>query len=187
MGTISYQDIARRVGACFDSAVPWKGIVYRSATPEYSNQFDLLSGGGSALHGGRWNPLGIATVYGSESPETAMAEALEHCRYYGVPMWAAMPRHFEAIEIRFRRMLDLTNGRVRNRLRISLRAMLTCDWRNENVDCKPITQQLGRACFECGFEGMIVPSAAEMGGFNLVWFSANMRRGGRFKLMRPDN
>jgi RES domain-containing protein len=59
---------------------------YRSATPQYAREPDLLTGEGSRLHGGRWNPPGIAAVYASFAPETAMEEMLAHlckiaCKY----------------------------------------------------------------------------------------------------------
>jgi hypothetical protein len=65
---------------------------YRSTTPEYAKEADLNTGEGSKLHGSRWNPPGIAAVYASFTPETAMEESLAHFRYYGIPFHAAMPR-----------------------------------------------------------------------------------------------
>jgi RES domain-containing protein len=58
---------------------------YRSTTPEYAKEADLNTGEGSKLHGSRWNPPGIAAVYASFTPETAMEESLAHFRNYGFP------------------------------------------------------------------------------------------------------
>ena len=71
---------------------------YRSTTPEYAKVDDLMTGEGSRLHGSRWNPPGIAAVYASFTPATAMEESLAHFRYYGIPFHAAMPRVFVAIK-----------------------------------------------------------------------------------------
>ena len=59
---------------------------YRSTTPEYAKEADLITGEGSRLHGSRWNPPGIAAVSASFTPETAMEESLAHFRYYGIPL-----------------------------------------------------------------------------------------------------
>ena len=50
-------------------------------------------------------------MYGSFTPQTAMEETLEHCRYYGLPVHAAMPWTFVALEIDIASVLDLTQGR----------------------------------------------------------------------------
>jgi len=42
---------------------PLKDIFYRSTTTKYADDTDLITGEGSRLHGGRWNPPGIAAVY----------------------------------------------------------------------------------------------------------------------------
>ena len=80
-----YRDLARRVRRLQNVARPWCGIVYRSATPRYATTGEVLTGQGSRGTGGRWNPAGLAAVYASLAPETALAEALAHFRYYGSP------------------------------------------------------------------------------------------------------
>lgn len=72
--------LARLPTAAFD------GVVYRSSTPRYATEADILTGEGSRRVGGRWNPTGIAAVYASLTSETAMAETLAHNRYYLVPI-----------------------------------------------------------------------------------------------------
>lgn len=88
------------------------GEIYRSASPKYANSRDLLTGGGSRRFGGRWNPVGIAAVYGSLTPETAMEETLAHARYYGLPVHASMPRTFVAISFALKSVLDLTACKI---------------------------------------------------------------------------
>lgn len=104
---------------------------YRSATPQYAQQTDLLTGEGSRLHGSRWNPPGIAAVYASLTPETAMEESLAHFRYYGIALHAAMPRIFVAIQAKLSKVVDLTEGANRKRLLIAEHRLVECDWRKE--------------------------------------------------------
>lgn len=77
----------------------WSGVAFRSVVPRYARSGDIISGEGSALHGGRWNPVGLRAVYGCLAPETAMAEPLEWFRRAGVPLARAMPRVFVALTI----------------------------------------------------------------------------------------
>jgi RES domain-containing protein len=144
-------------------------VAYRSSTPKYATEQDLLTGEGSRRFGGRWNPVGIAMVYASLIPETAMAETLAHHRYYGIPIEDAMPRVFVAIEARLRFVLDLREGAVRQRLQVSMERILAVDWRGEIREGRqPVTQLIGQAAWESGWEGLIVPSAADPKGNNLV-------------------
>lgn len=117
---------------CVALARPWSGVVFRSAGPRYANEADLLTGAGSPLRGARRTPRGgFPTVYASLDPETALAESLAHCRYFGIPLEEAMPRVFVAIRVELRRVLDLQDGRVRRVLRVSRRRIVGADWRTE--------------------------------------------------------
>src|ERR1700675_2190231 len=109
-----------RLSQLLSTATPLAGSVYRSTTPEYAKETDLLTGEGSRRFGGRWNPIGIAVIYASLTPETAMAEALAHSRYFGIPVEDAMPRTFVAIEARLQSVVDLLSGSVRRRMQVSL-------------------------------------------------------------------
>ena len=173
-----YDQLLKRIERCLDSLSNWEGTVYRSVTPNYATSGDLLLGIGSAQMGGRWNPVGIATVYASETPELAMAETLAHYRYYRIPVEKAMPRFFVAVQATFSRLLDLTSATVRRRIGVSEETLRVCDWRTEMVLARePITQRIGRASFESGFEGLIAPSSTGFGGRNLVWFPLNLSKG----------
>ena len=116
---------ARLAGECG----PWRGVLFRAAEPRYAARVDRLDGVGAKLFGGRWNPAGLACVYGSAAPETAMAEALAAGRHYGLPPESAMPRTFFAFDAEFGRLLDLADGATRRRLGVALRDLMDCDWR----------------------------------------------------------
>ncbi|MSR59699.1 MAG: RES domain-containing protein [Planctomycetaceae bacterium] len=160
-------------------------VAYRSCTPQYATEPDLLSGDGSRKVGARWNPPGIAAVYFSLSPEAALAETLAYFRYYGFPIAQAMPRVFVALTIRLSAVLDLTNGRVRRRLQISETSMLKSDWRKiASTGAVPLTQLVGHAAYAAGWEGLRVRSAAHPDGVNLVVFPTNVHAGSALELNR---
>ena len=126
-------------------------------------------------------------VYASATPETAMAETLAHNRYNGLPIEDAMPRVFVAIAARLKSVLDLRDGKVRRRLRVSEARILTVDWRTEvRLGGEPITQRLGRAAHAAGWEGLVVPSAADSGGHNLLVFPDRVGPESAVALLNPD-
>ena len=160
------------------------GEIYRSASPKYATSRDLLTGGGSRKYGGRWNPVGIAAVYGSLAPETAMEETLAHSRYYGLPVHASMPRTFVAISFSLKSVLDLTDGQVRQMLGISDKRLLDCDW--HAAEETPITQSVGRAVYDADLEALLVRSAADRTGQNLVIFVGNLGRASSLEVISPE-
>ncbi len=166
---------------------PFDSVVYRSSTPQYATETDLLTGEGSRIFGGRWNPKGTAAVYAALTPETAMAETLASNRYFGIPLQDAMPRTFVAFHARLQHVLDFRQGDVRRRLQVSLDRILHVDWRRElNAGHDPITQTLGQAAFEAGLEGILVPSAQNPKDANLVIFPANLKTGSELILLNKE-
>lgn len=129
-------------------------------------------GVGACQYGGRWNPIGVRAVYGSPTPEIAMAEALANHRHYGLPIHCAMPKEFFAFKADLRRVLDLTDGKTRQRLRLSIKRMNQCPWReSQRQNQEPLTQVVGRTALLAGFEAIKTPSAqVRPHGFNIVVF-----------------
>ena len=118
-----------------------------------------------------------------------MAETLAHNRYYGVPVEDAMPRTFVAIEVTVQALLDLRSGDVRRRLQVSLDRILTVDWRAEALTGRePVTQTIGRAAHAGPWEGLIVPSAADPDGHNLLIFpdKLNTDHGSTLRVVNAD-
>jgi RES domain-containing protein len=186
-GVVTLEQLKTRLTRLLPSATAFEEIVYRSSTPEYARESDLLTGEGSRRNGGRWNPIGITAVYASLTPETAMAETLAHNRYYGIPIEDAMPRTFVAMEARLQAVIDFRLGSIRQRVQVSLDRILSVDWRSEvRVGREPITQTIGRAASEIGLEGIIVPSAVDPNGHNLLVFPENLQSGSEIRVLRPD-
>lgn len=166
-------------------SVAWSGVVYRSASPQYANQDDLLTGFGSRSAGARWNPpRGFPTAYASLDPHTALDEVLAHFRHYGLPIESAMPRVTVSVRVRLARVLDLTKGPTRSTLRVSARRMLDEPWREEQAAGREaLTQAIGRLARELDWEGLLVPSAARTDGVNLVLFPDNLARGSALEIV----
>lgn len=184
---LTLDQLKTRLTRLLPAAGAFAETVYRSSTPRYANESDLLTGEGSKRHGGRWNPMGITVVYAALTRETAMAETLAHCRYYGIPLEDAMPRTFLAMAVSLQAVLDFRQGVVRQRLQVSLDRIVQVDWRKEvREGLEPITQALGRAALEVGLEGMIVPSAADPKGHNLLVFPENGQPGSAIRLLHPE-
>jgi RES domain-containing protein len=157
----------------------WTGVVYRSVTPRYAASADLLSGFGARKHGGRWNPPGaFSAVYGSSSPETALAEALATFRHYGIPVAEAMPRIIVALEARLEAVLDLTDPKTRSLLRVSRTVLRQEPWRErQERGVEALTQAIGRTAHDAGFDGLRGPSAPIASGWNLVVFPQRAQTG----------
>ena len=171
-----YERILRVVRRLRSPARRWTGKIFRCVTPSYANEEDLLSGVGAQSAGGRWNPLGaFPVVYGSLTPETALAEVLERFRTDGIPVDQAMPRVLVAISVRLGTLLDLTRGDVRQRIRVSRDRIVGTRWsREQHAGREAITQAIGRAAYDGGLEAVIAPSSSDRGGSNLAIFADNL-------------
>ena len=162
-------------------------MAYRSVSPARSGARDLLSGEGVRRWGGRWSAAGsFAAVYASLSPETAVAEALARARHYGIPDAEMMPRVVVALDARIAALVDLTDGSVRRTLRVSRRRLRAEPWRRAaDAGREALTQAIGRSAFEAGLEALLVPSAADRAGSNLIVFPEALRPASRLAARAP--
>lgn len=185
-----FNGILNAANRLLPGAMKWEGHAYRTVGPKYSRPADVVSGLGAVKAGGRWNPLGgFAAVYLSTTPETATAETFANNRHFNIPLFRALPRVMVAVEVRLGRLLDATDARVRRSLRLSLTTLFATDWRAEqDAGCEAVTQAVGRAAFEAGFHGLLVPSHADRKakGINLVAFPGNFDPGCRLAVLDPD-
>lgn len=115
-----------------------------------------------------------------------MAESLSFYRYYGLPVSAAMPRVFVALNFHLGAVIDLSDGSVRRQLRISEKALLSCDWRKPVPGELPLSQRIGQAAASAGIEGLRIRSAAAPDGENLVVFPENLQADSTIRVDRPE-
>ena len=169
-------------------AVSWQGHAYRVVGPRYLSPADIISGIGAMKGGGRWNPVGLfRTVYASLTPEAATAEALAHNRHYGIPDYQQLPRVLVSLEVSLAQVLDLTDAHVRRRVKTSLVRMMAEDWRAaQDAGQEALTQAIGRAAFEAGYEGMLVPSRSVRSAVNIALFVEQLKPTSRLDVLNPD-
>jgi RES domain-containing protein len=177
--------LRRSLGQCAKYAVPWSGVVYRSASVAYANRDDLLTGVGAKREGARWNPPdSLATVYTSLEMRTATEEALAYHRYFGFPVEMALPRILVAIRVSLQHVLNLTDQPPRKVLGINRSRLIGEDWRARNAsESEALTQAIGCLAWEDRWEGLLVPSLADAGGVNLIVFPGNMVPPGSYLLI----
>lgn len=153
---------------------PWTGTLFRFQTIDFPTANDVVSGAGAKAWGGRWNPPGLAAVYGSTTDNTALEECKAHDRYYGVV--TKSPRVLVAVEARLTKMLDLGSAEIRRALNITLKELAAEDWRKlMQTRTESQSQALGRAAAAVGASGVLVRSAAVFKGINGVVFPGAQR------------
>jgi RES domain-containing protein len=159
--------------------------IFRFSNPNYSKASDIVSGEGARYASGRWHPRGACRLsYTSTAPETALAESLAHVRYYRLPLSKALPSVLVALRLTARRVLDLRVGSTRQALRLPLKTLLQGDWRKENQQGnEAVTQAWGRAFGQAGFEAVLVPSTAHIGGTNVLVFPENLSVKSKFSVV----
>lgn len=165
----------------------WEGAIFRACDVEWAGRADLLTGLGSYRHGARWNPPGVHGVYGSQDPHTALAELGTTGQRYGIPaeqsMLEFMPLVLAGVSARLEVVLDFRKPAVVRAFGSgTIHDLLAVPWRDEmDAGREPLTQALGRALFEAGFQGLLVPSRVPpppggrgAPGLNVVVFRRNV-------------
>jgi RES domain-containing protein len=148
---------------------PWSGHFFRFQTIQFPAGKDILSGTGARHRGGRWNPPGLAALYGSTTDTAALEEAKANDRYYGLE--TKTPRLVVAIEAKVGKMLDLTSPGIRRQLGITLAELSGEDWRKLlQSGQESLSQALGRAAASTGASGLLVRSTAVHQAHNVILF-----------------
>ncbi len=174
--------LLRAMRRCSAQLIRWHGDAYRVTSVARANEEDLVSGEGSRIYGGRWNPPGpFRTVYLALHYSTAMEEYLAQNRRNGLPDAQAMPSVTTAVSLELHRALDLTLPRVRAILKLSLHRMVAEPHGVGPVES--LTQAVGRLAWSECFDGLLVPSAACSGAKNIVVFPGKLSAG----QMKPIN
>lgn len=154
---------------------PWTGTLFRFQTADFPEAKDILSGEGARRRGGRWNPPGLPTLYGSTTDTTALEECKANDRCYGVV--TKSPRLLVAIEASLARAVDLTDVALRRKLGVTLEELAAEDWRKLlGSGRESLTQTLGRAVAASGGSGLLARSAAVLRGVTVAVFPGLSRQ-----------
>jgi RES domain-containing protein len=179
----TFQARLSEIGKSFDRVLDQD--VFRFINPKFSNAPDIVSGAGTLYASGRWLAVGTTRLsYSALSPETALAEVLAHVRYYNLPLSKALPSVLVNLHLKVSRVLDLREKQVQQALGLSLRDMRDVDWRLENqAEREAVTQAWGKAFSAALLEAVIVPSAADPHGANVLIFPDHLRRESKFEVI----
>lgn len=103
-----------------------------------------------------------------------MEESRANVEYAGIPFPVRTARLLVTIELDLRKVIDLTNSEVIEMMEISADELRAEDWRKvQDQGYESLTQAFGRAAFDSGINGMLVPSAKVESGVNVVYFPEN--------------
>jgi RES domain-containing protein len=181
-------ELFERIGELLPKAIQFEGTVVRSAGTRYANEKDFLSGEGAAYFGGRWNRRGIRAVYASLDIITATHEAYQNFLSHGFSLSAIRPRVTAGASIKLTAVFDVSARAVRRKIGFALMELLEEDWAAiQAAGDESWTQAIGRGCYENGFEALLVPSARNRNGKNLVIFPDRLRPASTLELLGPDD
>jgi RES domain-containing protein len=180
-----------------DLARPFSGELYRFCSRRYANLNDAISGFGSQLRGGRFNPpRSFRIVYLSIDRATAEAEILKRPKNPKAKPLAdfpLLPPKNDLLTVRavLHTVLDLTDTTVLARLStvgVDLEFLTHEEWWVANErGAEAATQAIGRVAFELGLHGLITYSAAEGGNKNLDVFTPNLPIGCGLEVVDPPD
>lgn len=181
--------IQNRINALLSDSVSIDQRFFRMVSPRYCKDNDIINGEGGKKASGRWNVRSVyRCTYASTTPETALKESLSRVRHDHLPDEKALPSTLVCIALKASKVLDLTDGAIRQRLRVSLKRMIDPkQWRHDNYhNHESLTQAIGRTAYLAGFEALIVPSAADQpNGTNVVIFPDNLPGTNQLDVVTP--
>jgi RES domain-containing protein len=182
---LEFTEIKKRLMNLAGRGVSFAAVCYRCTEPQFAGQ--IVTGLGSQLHGGRWNPKGsFPTAYLCETAEAALQEYLARARRMKLPDYKSLPMVMAAIKIRTGNLLDLTDAKIAAVVNPFLEAEKV-HWRTIQNRREAVSQSIGRAAHEICFSGIIAPSQALPRARNIVIFPQKLKDGGITSLptMKP--
>ncbi len=150
--------------------------LWRAFVPQWA--FAPLSGEGAARFGGRWNPVGAATIYAARELSTAWAEYNQG--------FVQHPALIAQLDLKDAALADLTDPTVLSRFAVENDIHL-CEWRMLLDDGKvPQTHKLRQRLIAEGFDGVVYPSFMSPGGTCVALWRWNAKGAPRLDVVDPD-
>lgn len=134
------------------SLVPISGEGWR----HISTAYDALSGEGARIRGGRFNPpSSFPVLYICRSRPCVVAELERLGTLEGIGLEGLLPRSLYKYEYELEKVLNLTDGSVRDLIGIDRNVLTGPDW----TTCR----EIGVAFHAIGVQGILTPSATGVG------------------------
>lgn len=151
--------------------------LWRAFVPRWSHL--PLSGEGAARFGGRWNPVGMPTIYAARELSTAWAEYNQG--------FVQHPALIAKLQLTGAKLADLTDEAVLAELGVSADIHRT-EWREAMDRGKtPATHTLARKLLRGGWHGVLYPSFMSPGGSCVALWRWNQKDAPRLEVIDPDH
>lgn len=172
-------------GAADELVRDWSGPVYRCVAPKWPEH--LVSGQGTLKAGSRWMCPGVTpAVYAATTEAIALKESRRVVRHFGIKKPRNQPRVIVELVAKLERVADLA-GIAEHLPWPTLDELLGENWEALNAAGKEtLSQAFGRAIHDLKFSGLLVPSARDRRGRNLIWFPNNLRTGEQVAIVGQD-
>ena len=157
-------------------AAPADYTLWRAFVPRWAHL--PLSGAGAARFGGRWNPVGAATIYAARELSTAWAEYNQG--------FVQHPALIARLELRDARLADLTDESTLSGPGIG-QEIHRCEWRAMlDAGRTPQTHLLRDRLMAEGFDGVVYPSFMSPGGTCVALWRWSKEGAPRLEATDPD-
>jgi len=131
--------------------VHYRGLLYRALNPIYASE--PLSGHGSKLYRGRFNPKGIAALYTSLSPETAIRESNQ--------VGSLQPTMLVCYQAEIDGIFDSNSPELLQKYDLTSDQLAIDDWRDQMMaEGRSTTQNIAMRLVNEGYTGLLVRSFA---------------------------
>jgi RES domain-containing protein len=153
----------------------WQGPVYRCVALKWARPEYLINGEGTLRFGSRWMRPGVTpAVYAASTEAIALKESRRPLKHFGIRKPLSAPRVVVEMMADLKSVADLS-GIEAILPWPGLDELLAEDWERINLGgAETLSQAFGRALWKLGFSGLIVPSARDRRGRNLIWFPENL-------------